>query len=41
MAYSEYKIIHVVDGLLLIIYLGAIQVPIKKTEAALNQIAAK
>ena len=41
MAYSEYKIIHVVEGGLGTIFLGASGLPLKKMEAALNQAAAQ
>lgn len=41
MAYTEYKIIHVVEGGLGTIFLGASGLPLKKMEAALNQAAAQ
>ena len=41
MSYSEYKIIHVVEGGLGTIFLGASGLPLKKMEAALNQAAAQ
>jgi hypothetical protein len=41
MAYREYKIIHVVEGGLGTIFLGASGLPLKKMEAALNQAAAQ
>ena len=41
MAYKEYKIIHVVEGGLGTIFLGASGVPIKKMETALNVEAAE
>ena len=41
MAYSEYKIIHVVEGGFGTIFLGASGLPLKKMEAALNQAAAQ
>ena len=41
MAYTEYKIIHVVEGGVGTIFLGASGLPLKKMEAALNQAAAQ
>jgi hypothetical protein len=40
MAYKEYKILYVVEGGLGTIFLGASGLPIKKMEAALNEVAA-
>jgi len=40
MAFSEYKIIHVAEGGLGTILLGASGIPMKKLEATLNQEAA-
>lgn len=40
MAYREYKVIHVVEGGLGTIFLGASGIPIKKMEAMLNREAA-
>ncbi len=40
MAYQEYKVLHVCEGGLGIIFLGASGIPIKKMEIALNQEAA-
>ena len=41
MAYKEYKVIHVVEGGLGTIFLGASGIPTKKMEMALNQEAAQ
>ncbi|MCZ4280043.1 DUF4177 domain-containing protein [Kiloniella laminariae] len=41
MAYKEYKIIHVVEGGLGTIFLGASGIPIKKMETMLNAEAAE
>jgi hypothetical protein len=40
MAYKEYKVLYVVEGGLGTIFLGASGIPIKKMEAALNEVAA-
>ncbi|MDE0734686.1 MAG: DUF4177 domain-containing protein [Pirellulaceae bacterium] len=40
MAFSEYKIIHVVEGGLGTLLLGSSGIPMKKMEASLNQEAA-
>lgn len=40
MAYREYKLLHVVEGGLGTILLGASGIPLKKLETALNQEAA-
>lgn len=40
MAYKEYKVLHVVEGGLGTIFLGASGIPIKKMEVALNKEAA-
>ena len=40
MSFSEYKIIHVVEGGLGTLLLGASGIPMKKMEATLNQEAA-
>ena len=40
MAYAQYKIIHIVEGGLGTIFLGASGVPIKKMETVLNENAA-
>jgi hypothetical protein len=41
MQYKEYKVIHVVEGGLGTILLGASGIPVKKMEMALNQEAAQ
>ncbi len=40
MAYREYKVLHVIEGGLGTVFLGASGVPIKKMEASLNKEAA-
>jgi hypothetical protein len=40
MAFREYKILHIVEGGLGTIFLGASGIPIKKMEVALNKEAA-
>ena len=40
MAYKEYKVLSVVEGGLGTIFLGASGIPVKKMEAALNEVAA-
>lgn len=40
MAFSEYKIIHIVEGGLGTLLLGSSGIPMKKMEASLNQEAA-
>jgi hypothetical protein len=40
MAYKEYKVLHVVEGGIGTIFLGASGIPIKKMETALNKEAA-
>jgi hypothetical protein len=41
MPYKEYKVIHIVEGGLGTIFLGASGIPIKKLEAMLNKEAAE
>lgn len=41
MAFKEYKVIHVVEGGLGTIFLGASGIPVKKMEATLNKEAAE
>lgn len=41
MAYTQYKVIHVVEGGLGTIFFGASGIPIKKMEAVLNKEAAE
>jgi len=41
MVYKEYKVIHIVEGGLGTIFLGASGLPLKKMEAALNKAAAQ
>ena len=40
MAYKEYKVLHVVEGGLGTIFLGASGIPVKKMETRLNEEAA-
>lgn len=40
MTYKEYKVLHIVEGGLGTIFLGASGIPIKKMEVALNKEAA-
>lgn len=41
MAYKEYKVIHIVEGGLGTIFLGASGIPIKKMETTLNKEASE
>ena len=41
MVFKEYKVIHIVEGGLGTIFLGASGIPLKKMEAALNREAAE
>jgi len=41
MGYTQYKVIHIVEGGLGTIFFGASGIPIKKMEAVLNQEAAQ
>lgn len=40
MSFKEYKVVHIVEGGLGIIFLGASGIPLKKMETTLNQEAA-